>query len=140
MTWKPNEDIIKESNIHKMMAKHHSSDYHKFWQWTVSNKKEFWTETIDNLEIQFSKPFTSVFDSNDVENPHWLKDAKLNIVDSCFQNDDETTAVIYQAENGEIQKISQQSLKNAPAYRPFARSYTACKWGMHTCRHGVNSV
>lgn len=111
MSWKPNDDIIKESNIHKMMAKHHSSDYHKFWQWTVSNKKEFWKETIDNLEIQFSKPFTSVFDSNDVENPHWLKDAKLNIVDSCFQNDDEATAVIYQAENGEVQKISQQSLK-----------------------------
>jgi len=111
MSWKPSEEIIKKSNIYKMMAKHHFSDYNDFWQWSVSNKKKFWTETIDNLKIQFLKPFTTVFDNSDVENPKWLKDAKLNIVDSCFQNDDDATAVIYQAENGQIQQVSQHALE-----------------------------
>ncbi|MDY7396547.1 AMP-binding protein [Aureibaculum sp. 2210JD6-5] len=111
MSWKPSEEIIKRSNIQKMMLQHHFSDYHNFWQWSVTHKKEFWSETIDNLGIKLSKPFTSVFDSTDVENPQWLKGSKFNIVDSCFQNDDEATAVIYQDENGQLQKISQQNLE-----------------------------
>ena len=111
MSWKPSEEIIKKTNIYKMMQQHRFTDYHQFWQWSVSHKKEFWAETISNLGINLSKPFSTLFDNTAIENPQWLKDAKLNIVDSCFQNDDDATAIIYKKENGQIQKISQQNLE-----------------------------
>ena len=111
MSWKPSEEIIKKSNIYKMMQQHHFTDYEKFWQWSVSHKTAFWSETISNLGIKLSKPFSTLFDSTAIENPQWLKDAKLNIVDSCFQNDDDATAITYQEENGQLQKISQQKLE-----------------------------
>lgn len=111
MAWKPNEDVIKESNIHKMMQQHHFTEYNEFWQWSVSNKKAFWSETIDNLGIKLTHPFSHIFETLTVENPQWLKGAKLNIVDSCFQNDANATAVIYQEENGRLKKASQQELE-----------------------------
>lgn len=111
MAWKPNEDVIRESNIHKMMQQHHFTEYNEFWQWSVSNKKAFWSETIDNLGIKLAHPFSHIFETLTVENPQWLKEAKLNIVDSCFQNDANATAVIYQEENGRLKKASQQELE-----------------------------
>lgn len=111
MYWIPNEDILKNSNIYKMMQQHHFTQYSDFWKWSVSNKKEFWSETISNLNISFKTPFSEVCNLQDVENPEWLKDAQFNIVDSCFQNEQDATAIIYQEENGSLQKISQKQLE-----------------------------
>ena len=111
MSLKPSEEIIKNSNIFKMMQKHHFTDYTKFWKWSVSNKKKFWTETIKNLDINLENPFSEIYNSDDVENPQWLNGAKLNIVDSCFQNDDDAIAIIYQKENDELQSVSQLTLE-----------------------------
>ena len=96
-----------------MMQQHHFTDYDNFWQWSVQHKKDFWTDTIDNLGIKLHQPFSTILDtSNGIENPEWLKGATLNIVDSCFQNDDEAIAVTYQKEGGDIQNISQKNLEN----------------------------
>ena len=111
MSLKPSEEIIKNSNIFKMMQEHHFTDYTKFWKWSVSNKKKFWTETIKNLDINLANPFSEIYNSDDVENPQWLNGAKLNIVDSCFQNDDDAIAIIYQKENDELQSVSQLTLE-----------------------------
>ena len=96
-----------------MMQQHHFSSYDDFWQWSVQYKNDFWLETTQNLGIKIQHPFSTILDlSNGVEQPEWLKDATLNIVDSCFQNDDKSVAVIYQKEGGTIQRITQKNLKN----------------------------
>jgi acetyl-CoA synthetase len=111
-SWKPTENILKTSNIYKLMLQNGFQDYGKFWQWSVNNKEAFWSQTITNLPIKLKKKYTSILDiSKGVENAEWLKNAKLNIVDSCFQNDKNATAVIFQKEGGEIQKVSQLELE-----------------------------
>lgn len=111
-TWKPTEEIIKNSNIYKMMQKHHFSNYLDFWQWSVTNKEQFWSETVKNLSINFLKSYTSILDiSNGVESACWLKNAHYNIVDSCFQNKDNATAVVFQQENKSIKKVTQKQLE-----------------------------
>jgi acetyl-CoA synthetase len=110
--WTPTEEIIKKSNIYKMMKKHHFNKYRDFWRWSVEHKDIFWTETIDNLGIIFKKPFETILDvSKGVEHVEWMKGASLNISDSCFQNDNNATAVIIQKEGGQIQRISQSELE-----------------------------
>jgi acetyl-CoA synthetase len=95
-----------------MMQKHHFSSYEDFWRWSVNNKEDFWAETIKNLGIQLHQPYFSVLDvSKGVEQPQWLNGAKLNIVDSCFQNDNDATTIFYQKEGGDIQKVSQNELE-----------------------------
>ncbi len=94
-----------------MMQKHGFNTYIDFWKWSIEHKNEFWSETIDNLEIKLSKPFSTVLDlSKGVEEPQWLKDAQLNIVDSCFQNDTEAITIVYQEENRSLQKVTQNQL------------------------------
>jgi len=111
--WKPSIEIIEQSNIFKMMQAHDFENYEDFWKWSVTQKEIFWKETIHHLGIKLAQNYTSIVDvSKGVENAQWLKNAKLNIVDSCFQNDDDSIAVIFQEEEeGEnIQKVTQKEL------------------------------
>ncbi len=111
--WKPTNEIIKQSNIYKMMQKHQFVNYIDFWKWSVTNKEDFWRETIENLGINFDKKYTKIYDvSKGVEQPNWLPNAQLNCIDSCFQNKDDATAVIFQKEGESIQKITQKELQN----------------------------
>jgi len=111
--WNPTEEIIKNSNIFKMMQKFGFDNYTNFWKWSISHKETFWKETLQNLNIHLNKNYTSILDiSKGVENAEWLKNAKLNIVDSCFQNENNATAIVFQKEGGEIENISQKELLN----------------------------
>ncbi|WP_298878302.1 AMP-binding protein [uncultured Polaribacter sp.] len=111
MTWSPSKEIINNSNIGKMMQKHSFTNYDDFWKWTVENKTTFWEDTVSNLNIVQFKKYNQILNTDaGVENAKWLYGAKLNIVDSCFQNDDDATAIIFQKTNKEIQKISQKEL------------------------------
>ncbi len=111
--WHPSKTVIAHSNIYKMMRKHHFNTYRDFWEWSVSHRGAFWEETVQNLKIKCAKNFSAVLDvSEGVETPVWLKDAQLNIVDSCFNNNAEATAVIYQKEGGKLTAVTQQELEN----------------------------
>jgi acetyl-CoA synthetase len=111
--WNPTEEIIKNSNIFKMMQKFGFDNYPSFWKWSISHKETFWKKTLLNLNIHLNKNYTSILDSSKgIENAEWLKNAKLNIVDSCFQNEDDATSIIFQKEGEKIQKISQKELLN----------------------------
>ena len=111
-SWKPTQQIIAQSNIYRMMQQKKFDDYNAFWQWSAREKETFWEETVNNLGIRFAKKYDRILDlSPGVETPKWLSGAKMNIAESCFQNDPESTAVIYQEENGTIQKVSQKELE-----------------------------
>ncbi len=111
-SWYPEADVLENSNIYKMMLKNDFDTYHDFWKWSATQKADFWEQTIENLNIYFNKRFDSVLDiSNGVEQASWLKGAAFNIVDSCFQNADDSVALIYQKEGKAISKITQLELK-----------------------------
>lgn len=113
LIWKPSQSVIKQSHIFKMMQKHHLKNYRDYWKWSVANRAAFWEETVQNLDILFAKNYTTVLDvSEGVETPIWLKDAQLNIVDSCFNNSPDAIALVYQEEGSEIVKVTQQNLEN----------------------------
>ncbi len=109
--WKPSKKEINNTHIYQMMQRHQIDNYHDFWKWSVNSKEQFLYETIQNLGIVFQKRFNKIYDlSNGVEQPKWLPNATLNIVDSCFQNKDDALAVIYQEEGKTIQKVTQKQL------------------------------
>ncbi|UMB59686.1 AMP-binding protein [Lutibacter sp. A80] len=111
--WKPSKDIIESSNIYKMMLHYGFDNYQDFWKWSVTNKAAFWEATVENLKIKLAQNYTAILDvSKGVENAAWLKDATLNIVDSCFQNEDNATVLIFQKEGEKAQKVSQKALLN----------------------------
>ena len=111
--WKPSQKDIEHSNIYQMMQRHQFENYADFWKWSVTQKEQFLYETIRDLGIVFDKKFNKIYDlSKGVEQPIWLPNASLNIVDSCFQNNDDAIAVIFQKEGEAIQKVTQKALEN----------------------------
>ena len=111
-SWKPSSKTIKKSNIFKMMLQNGFDNYRDFWEWSVNEKLEFWSQTIEVLQINLHRNYNSIVSSTEnVENSLWLEGAKLNIVDSCFQNNDEYPSITYQKKDGRISSISQGRLK-----------------------------
>jgi acetyl-CoA synthetase len=111
-SWYPTDDVLKSSNIYQMMLANGFESYMEFWKWSATEKESFWEQTINNLQIQFHQPYTSLLDvSKGVAQASWLKGAKLNIIDSCFQNSDESIALIFQTEGGSLEKVSQLTLE-----------------------------
>jgi acetyl-CoA synthetase len=88
---------------------HSYKDLHR---WSVQRREEFWATVIERLNIRFQKPFSRVLDLSDgVENPRWLVDAQLNIVESCFMAPADSPAIIHQAEGGELKTMSVGALE-----------------------------
>ena len=139
-SWYPGDDLIENSNIYQMMLRNGFVDYDKFWKWSATEKALFWEQTIENIHIKFHKKYTSVLDSSEgPEHARWLKGAQLNIVDSCFQNDDDAISLIYQTENGSSVKISQQFNQWHYYYcKHFSRQYKRFHIGLtiHSVRSG----
>lgn len=113
MSWKPSSKISKTSNIGKTMQQLGFTDYQNFWEWSVQNKEAFWKKTVENLNINQHKKYEQILNvDKGIANARWLFNAKLNIVDSCFQNNDDTIALTYQKSNYDLQKVTQKELLN----------------------------
>ena len=101
------------SNIAWLMRKAGKESYRDLHAWSVSQRQEFWATMVERLEVQFSESFSSALDlSGGPEHPRWLVGAKLNVVDSCFRAPDDSPAVIYQAEDGPIERLSVAELRS----------------------------
>lgn len=112
-SWHPTKKEIQQSNIYKMMRVVGSSSYEDFWKWSVENKTYFWAKTVEKLGIVFAKSYSSILDiSEGVEKAKWLFGAQMNIVDSCFQNSPDATAVVFQRPGAPLQKVTQQQLES----------------------------
>ncbi len=111
--WSPSESVIKNSNIYSLMQELCITSYPEFWQWSITNKTEFWKKTVNRLGIPFqTKPKHILDDSKGVTQAKWLAGAQFNIVDACFQNKADAVVLKYQKENGTLVEITQNELEN----------------------------
>jgi len=83
--------------------------------WSCKNRMVFWEEVTNRLKIQFSKRYEQIAEFNNIEFPNWYKGGRMNIVDSCFENNDKNkVAITFKAEGrdagcwsfGELEKHS----------------------------------
>lgn len=111
-SWYPKDDVLKSSNIYQMMRNNNFDTYDEFWKWSATKKEDFWDQTIKNIGIQFHRKYDTVLDvSQGAEYASWLKGAEFNIVDSCFQNENDSIAIVYQKEGKPITEITQLALQ-----------------------------
>ncbi|MEN6498498.1 MAG: AMP-binding protein [Thermoguttaceae bacterium] len=109
--WFPEDP--QSSNIAWLMRQTGTESYRALHAWSVLQRQEFWATMVQRLEVRFSEPFRSALDLSDgPEHPRWLVGARLNVVDSCFQAPDDSPAVIYQAEDGPIERLSVAELRS----------------------------
>lgn len=111
--WIPDSDFVKNSNLVQAMAKlkiHHFSEFHS---WSTNHYEKFWDYVIKKLSIRFQSPPAKICDLTEgVETPHWLPEAKMNIVDSCFNAPPSATAIYFQSEQGILKIITYEELNH----------------------------
>jgi acetyl-CoA synthetase len=105
--WRPGVAEFELSNVTAFCRKTGHASYQELYDWSVTERGRFWEEVIDTLGIRFKeKPDTVLDSSNGPEHARWLSGARFNIADSCFTAPPEQTAVVYQAEGGDIRTMS----------------------------------
>jgi acetyl-CoA synthetase len=93
--WTPEPERLQHANISAMMKELGIDDYGAFHCWTVDHRAEFWDRVISRLGIRFSRQPDQILDLSDgASHPNWLPGAELNIVSSCFGEEDYDIAVV----------------------------------------------
>ena len=105
--WLPAKDEIEKTNIATVMRELDFDSYEALHSWSVHHRADFWRLMIERLEIQFHRKFSEVVDlSQGDEFPKWLVDARLNIVESCFNAPSNATAIVFQAEGSPLSTMT----------------------------------
>ncbi len=105
-TWQPGTEFIESTNLYRSMREQGFDQYRDFWRWSVENKEEFWTLTVEKLGIRMHKPYDKILDvSKGVEDAVWLSGARMNIADTCFDRPPDSTAIIY-SDKGTLRRMS----------------------------------
>src|SRR5690242_14580033 len=82
--WEPSHGFIRTTNIAWLMQRTAMESCVALHAWSVQHRQEYWRLAIDRLGLSFQRPFDRVMDlSWGAEQPQWLMNARLNIVESC---------------------------------------------------------
>ena len=110
--WVPDKDELEQSNIYQLMHELDMSDYQDFYDWSISSPADFWARIISDLQIFFHQAPQQIFDfSTTPSDRGWLVGSRLNIVDSCFQGDEQAVAIVTQNGDGSIINYTYQQLE-----------------------------
>ena len=84
-------------------------------RWSTAEPAAYWSKVIAALKIAFRRPADAVLAVGvGPEQARWLPGAQLNIAESCFARRDWTaTALIWQSQGGEIQRMTVGELYEA---------------------------
>ncbi|MBD1821794.1 AMP-binding protein [Cyanobacteria bacterium FACHB-DQ100] len=111
--WVPSIEQIQATNIAVLMRDLNIRTYSELHSWSIRDRAAFWEVMIQRLGVCFREPYTQIVDlSQGVEFPQWLVNARLNIVESCFQASEDKTAIVFQAEGGSLQTWTYKELQS----------------------------
>ncbi|MDF9796837.1 acetyl-CoA synthetase [Catalinimonas alkaloidigena] len=113
IAWLPDKRTLNYANINQSISSLKLSSYQDFHNWSVQNRAQFWDHTIQTLQIKLDQHYDQVLDISQggVEDPRWLEGARLNIINSCFQANEQKTAIIASDENQETRTLTYLDLK-----------------------------
>jgi acetyl-CoA synthetase len=98
--WLPTPEQIARANVTALARELGLASYSELHRWSTENREQYWERSIARLGIQFRQAYAKIMDRTRPMQPRWLVDAKLNIIDSCFQADENATAIVQAGEEG----------------------------------------
>ncbi|WP_339729000.1 AMP-binding protein [uncultured Gimesia sp.] len=110
--WFPGEQERTHSHLAEWLRDLKLNSMEELQTWSVQNREAFTQKLIDSLNIPFQQQPQQIMDlSGGVEQIEWLTGAQLNIVESCFREKADQTAIVFQKGSPELQQLSYQELK-----------------------------
>jgi acetyl-CoA synthetase len=116
IVWKPTNEYIEKANITRFMRKHNIKDYDELVKKSTDDIAWFWDEVIKDLNIEWYKPYTKVYDdSKGIQWTKWFVDGKINIIHNVLDRHAKSdrknnTVIIWEDEQGNSRKITYEEL------------------------------
>ena len=114
--WKPSQAVIEYSNIGRFMRRHGITTYRDLISRSTADVEWFWRAAVEDLEIEFLRPFTSVLDaSRGIAWTTWFGGGRINLAHHCLDRHARSTrrdqiAVIAEGEDGVVRRLSYAEL------------------------------
>jgi len=104
--WQPDPEQSNRSNLFQLMQKLSLDSYENLHAWSVLDRAAFWEKIIQELKIAITRYPEVIYDGREgVEDCLWLPEARMNIVDSCFQAPPNNPALILGKEETQRHEI-----------------------------------
>lgn len=108
--WFPDQTDMDSTHAARLIHQYHIDDYATLL--SRSTEPTFQLQILrEYLGIQFKREPSAYVDATDPEHAQWLPQARLNIVESCFQADPEAIALCEQDGNKPVREISYRELR-----------------------------
>ncbi|MEX2216546.1 MAG: AMP-binding protein [Phycisphaeraceae bacterium] len=99
--WIPTAEQVAATHIASLLSHLKLADFRELHRWSAANRKAFWKLMLQRLNIRFiSAPGVMFAYEEGDDEPRWLPDAVLNIVDSCFNARPDAPAILSCDETG----------------------------------------
>ena len=115
LLWSPvnnNNFLTKFFNYLKNRNYFDGNDYNSLHDWSVKNKRYFWSEIWNFTSIigEYNEPI--IENENDFIKSVFFKNAKLNFTQNLIQKQDNSDALVFCSEQGYNRRISWKELDN----------------------------
>jgi acetoacetyl-CoA synthetase len=115
--WESTEDFKAQANITGYMAWLKAEyglefdDYHRLWQWSVTELENFWESLWNFMQIKASKPYSKVLSERKMPGAQWFAGAELNYAEHVFRNiSPDYPALMFQSEIQPLTEVSWDEL------------------------------
>jgi acetyl-CoA synthetase len=82
--WEPSPERLERANVVRLWRKLGCETYHELHRISIEDPERFWPALIDDLGIEFSKPWERVLDTTDgIEWAKWFVGGELNLAWNC---------------------------------------------------------
>ncbi|MCH8022859.1 MAG: AMP-binding protein [Thaumarchaeota archaeon] len=109
--YRPTDNSIKASNIHRFMVRNSILDYEELIKRSSGDIEWFWDAVVKDLGISWYVPYKQVMDaSRGIPWTRWFLDGKINIAQNCVDRHrnllGDSPACIWQDEEGSQRRIT----------------------------------
>ena len=115
--WQPSERTIEDAQLtqfaRQVIRKRRldSNSYADFYQWSVDNPDEFWSDLWDFTGVVAARKGSTVLvDGDKMPGAHWFPEARLNLAENLLRRGDRGDAFVLWDETGFRRRVSYSDL------------------------------
>lgn len=110
--WRPAEDAWQATRLGRMLTRlagdhgFEPHDYEAAWRWSVEDLAGFWKALIDEFDVMFHEPPSTILADATMPGAVWLPGARLNYAEHLLRRRDDALAVIAHSQTRDERRLT----------------------------------
>ncbi|MFW6010195.1 MAG: acetoacetate--CoA ligase, partial [Actinomycetota bacterium] len=121
LLWQPPADARGRSRMGRFLDRAERArgldlpDYHAAWEWSVADLAGFWSQIVDEFEVDLDPPATQVLNDERMPGTDWFPGAQLNYAAHALRRRDDLPAIIARSQTRDDVEVSYAELADQVA-------------------------